>query len=114
MPDHPPDGVDPIASADDRTPMSSRDLERWADNARASLWESRVTAAFGRAPGVGGKPADTWVSFNSKVGTARLVRSNDGTSRRTASRHRDGVDLISATADVTLARHLCELAAAIS
>jgi hypothetical protein len=94
--------------------MSARDLEQWVLHSSAGLAERGVTALFGRSAGIGRDVSPVWVSLGSSRGTARLVRSPDGSSRRHADRYLEGEELLDRRDTDTLESHLQQLVDAIS
>ncbi len=99
------DGPDPIAP----TSLTARDLQRWADGARVTLWDRRIAIVFARGADLGRADPASWISVVSATASGRLIRQGDGRSERHARRHTDGLVVMDATSDRTTLADLWEL-----
>ena len=69
--------------------MTRRELQRWVADHAAELIDRGVRADFSFGPDINGG-GSSWASFNSALGTGRLVRSPDGSTVVSVYAHLDG------------------------
>ena len=93
--------------------LGDDDLQRWLEEARSDLGAAGISAHFGRAPSIGGKPGPTWVSMTSASAHGRLVRSPDGATRITAHALPHSTPLLDERHPETTAAQLDALVAAL-
>ena len=92
--------------------MSARDLRDWLTGAQASLSDEGISCIHGIGPRLV-EDGSTWISFSSRWGSGRLVRTVDGGSEIRARRYADGVTVVDSKAETTTERQLDTLTAAL-
>ena len=70
--------------------MTRRQLERWVATHRQRLASTGVAVHFAFGPSFGGHAGSSWASFSSAVGSGRVIRAPDGSSRMDAYAYADG------------------------
>jgi len=53
-------------------------VDRWLEAHEQDLWTSGITGVAGRAPSLAGRPAATWVSFQTSGSVGRAVLWGSG------------------------------------
>ena len=74
--------------------MTVTEMRQWLQQAASTLAEERIVAVLAQGPRLGAGDGSTWISFTSPTGSARLIRSTDGSGHCHALRHRDGVAIL--------------------
>ena len=90
--------------------MNRRDLEDWVTANHHRLSARGVRVLFGFATGGGRGVGPSWISFISRVGSGRLIRAIDGSSRVDAYAFADGAHLREEREDETSVAQLDSLA----
>lgn len=86
--------------------LSPRELLQWLLHGTDALAAVGVRAVHGYGPDLGDGRQSSWISFASELGTGRLVRGPDGTSKLDALRHADGAVLLDRSSSGTTADEL--------
>ncbi len=92
--------------------MSARDLRDWFTGAQPALSDVGISCVHGIGPRLV-EDGSTWISFSSRWGSGRLVRTNDGRSESRARRYADGVTVVNSKAETTTEQQLDTLTAAL-
>lgn len=71
--------------------MTRRELETWVASSRDRLAARGVSVLFGFGPSISRRDAGaSWASFTSPLGSGRLIRAPDGSSRLDVYAFADG------------------------